>query len=193
LTIVVSVNVNMQPYGNPGSIGEPLGIWAGEANVLGDASGGRIQVVFRPAEPAGSPTLDDQRRQYVWFTDGAQVLANTDMGDVSTQVFTHWARANSALGARFGHVKVVASRTNGVVFVPSEDLLNDRVPRMPQFWDSQELAVGGVALLQLQVTINTDTQNYEFRCYGRYYDKQLLTNRAFGRLVMPVGVSQFEG
>jgi len=35
--------------------------------------------------------------------------------------------------------------------------------------------------------------NYRIEIMGRYYDKQVLSNRAFGRLIAPEAVSQFEG
>jgi len=185
LSVTATATTRFTAYGNPGSIGEPSGLFAGEINATGDASGGTVTADFG--------TNESERLQFVWFFDGVDVIANTNPGRVSREILTHWARANSAIGQRFAHRKNVPTATDGAVFYPTEDLMSDYITRTPVFWDTQELAVGSTRLCTIRAATNTLATSYEFRIYGRYYDKQILNNRGFGRLVSPAAVSQFEG
>lgn len=193
MAIFAEVVVGHFPYGNPGSVGEPLGIWAGESNVTGDATGGAVDVDFEPQNPALTPTLADQRRQYVYFIDDAMIIVDSNPGQLSAQVSPHWARANSAIGARFrGVISRDALTTDGNLFAPIGLLVPDS-SRTPIFWDTQELAGANNQIVRLTAENNVLAADYEFRAWGRYYDRQVLSNRAFGRLISPVAVSQFEG
>ena len=51
MAIQATVALLEQPYGNPGSLGEPLGLWSGDANVLGDATGGDIAAYLECRSP----------------------------------------------------------------------------------------------------------------------------------------------
>ena len=194
MTIAVDIIVLNVPYGNPGSLGEPLGLWTGRTNVTGDASGGFIQVRFEPQNPTTTPTLDDQRRQYVWFIDAAGIISDAaGAGNMMSRIQTHWARPNSALSNPLDMPKNVDSVSDGQNNAPIEPLIPAAWQRIPIFWDTQELAAGGNTLLELQVENNVDLANYTFSAYGRYYDRQILSNRGFGRLISPVAMSQFVG
>lgn len=193
MAVAVTIVVLNVPYGNPGSVGEPLGIWTGKAAVVGDASGGSVECRFVPQNPTTTPTLDDQRQQYVWFLDAVGILTDQDEGNVSARLQTHWARSNTLLGPPLDVAIVLDTIFDGVVFGPIINLVPKEWSRIPIFWDTQELASGGLALAQLSVQTNTLNTNYTFSVAGRYYDRQVLSNRAFGRLISPVAVSQFEG
>jgi len=193
MPITTDVVVLNQPYGNPGSLGEPLGIWSGRATIVGDASGGDIQLRFQPQNPALTPTLDDQRLQYVWFVDGANITANGTPGALGCKIVAHWARSNAAISPA-GEVQWAdLSRFDGLHFTSIRTLVPPGWERMPIFWDTQELTVGNSTIVHLQAETNTNTVTYNFAAYGRYYDKQILSNRGFGRLISPPAVSQFEG
>jgi len=181
LSIVVTVNAGLFPYGNPASLGEPLGIWTGEANVTGDASGGFIQVSFA----AAVAPLPDERRQYIFFCDGLSLSATTDPGSISGAILTHWARANSALGDRFRHQISRPSLNAGGGFFPQGPLMETYMTRMPIFFDEVSIGVSEVRLIQLNAETNTLATVYLARAYGRYYDRQILSNRSFGRLISP--------
>lgn len=193
MSIVGRVVVGNFPYGNPGSLGEPLGIWTGEQDLTGDASGGFVVASFIPQNPTDTPTLPDQRRQYVYFVDGVGISANTDPGNLGVDIFAHWARSNSALTNRFTHQLHRDAITDGSTFAPSGPLMQDYMRRTPIFWDTQELAANSDIIVTLHAQTNTLATVYQARCYGRYYDRQVLSNRAFGRLISPVAQSQFEG
>jgi len=194
VAISVDVVVLQVPYGNPGSLGEPLGLWTGRATVTGDASGGDIQVRFVPQNPTTTPLLDDQRLQYVWFIDAACAFNDAgDPGNISARIQTHWARPNSALPNPLDMVKTVDSRPDGLIIGPVDELIPAAWQRIPIFWDSQELVAGNVSLVHLQIQANVDLSGNTFSAYGRYYDRQILSNRGFGRLISPEAVSQFEG
>lgn len=182
------------PYGNPGSLGEPLGIWIGTASVVGDASGGDIETRFVPQNPSTTPLLDDQRRQYVWFIDAAGIHSNGGaIGNLSARLQTHWARPNAALASPLQVVIVRDSLDDGLITGPDGLLIPQAWQRIPIFWDTQELASGNNVLVHLQIENNVNTIGYTLSAYGRYYDRQILSNRGFGRLISPEAVSQFEG
>jgi len=189
-TTVVVLNV---PYGNPGSVGEPLGIWTGRANLVGDATGGAVELVFVPQNPTTTPTLDDHRRQYVWFIDAAGIIVDAEPMAGGARIQTHWARPNSALPNPLDMLMVHDFRSLAGFFGPIEPLIPDAWQRIPIFFDTQELASGNNTLVTLRCLTNVDLANYTFSAYGRYYDRSILSNRAFGRLISPVAVSQFEG
>lgn len=192
MTISVFIIAGNFPYGNPGSLGEPLGLWVGEADVTGDASGGFIEVAFEPQNPTETPLLPDQRRQYVYFVDGVSMQANSDPGNFWVSIDMHMARSNIALAERFRYRVAVDTLAAGGSFVPSRPMLDSHVPRIPIFWDPQELAAGSDIIVNLRAEVNTLATIYNMRAYGRYYDRQVLSNRAFGRLISPVAISQFE-
>ena len=192
LSIDLTVVVLNQPYGNPGSLGEPLGMWSGVAPVGGDATGGFTRVTFVPQNPTTTPLLEDQRRQYVWFVDGAS--HHEGPGDpifVSVEVFTHWARPNAALAMPALYQKVIDESATISQFRPRENLIPPPVQRLPLFWDTQELAGTNNQLVVLAVNTNVNNNEAEYSVYGRYYDRQILANRGFSRLVSPPAISQF--
>lgn len=192
LTIDVNVVVLNQPYGNPGSLGEPLGVFSGAAAVGGDASGGFTRVTFVPQNPSDTPTLPDQRRQYVWFLDGATIrVAGTTPGSIAVEVFTHWARPQVALAMPALYQNVALVTIVAGSFFPRGRLLTDQMSRLPIFWDTQELAATNNQICRLTLGVNNDNDESEFSCYGRYYDRQILANRGFSRLVSPPAISQF--
>ncbi len=179
-------------YGNPASLGEPLGLWAGEANVTGDGTGGHVQVGFEPQNPTATPTLPDQRREYIYFVDGIGFASNGEPGLITAHIPMHMARSNVALARRFHWHKSTTSANQGNgTFVPTEDLVGAHTSRMPVFWDTQELASSNDIIVEIFASINTNAVVYRYRCYGRYYDRQLLANRSFGRLVAPPPVAPF--
>jgi len=171
-------------YGNPESVGEPLGLWGVQSDVTGDASGGFLQVSCRPQNPTDTPTLDDRRRQYVYFLDYATIFANTEPGPLTAEVRMHFARSNAAITPPIRAVvtrDALQGQTN--LFSPDAPLLPPNVERWPIFWDTQELAAGDDNIVILSALINTLATIYRVRAFGRYYDRQILSNRAFGRLV----------
>ncbi len=194
MSIENDIVVLQVPYGNPGSLGEPLGLWTGRATVVGDASGGDVQLRFVPQNPTTTPTLDDQRLQYVWFIDAAGIVTTAGaVGNLSARIQTHWARPNSALPNPLDMARVNGPLFDGLTTVPTEPLIPAAWQRIPIFWDTQELLSGNNVLVHLQAQTNTLNANYTFSAYGRYYDRQILSNRGFGRLISPPAVSQFEG
>lgn len=150
-------------------------------------------MVFAPQNPTTTPLLDDQRLQYVWFIDAACVFADGPPGNLGARLNTHWARSNSALPNPLDVALTSLTILNGLLQTPERPLIPDAWQRIPIFWDTQELATGNSVLVQLFAGSNVLGRNYTFSAYGRYYDKQILSNRAFGRLISPVAVSQFEG
>ena len=192
MSIDLTVVVLNQPYGNPGSLGEPLGMFSGVAPVAGDATGGFIRVTFVPQNPTTTPTLDDQRRQYVWFVDGASIhMGASDPGKMSVEIFTHWARPNAALAMPALYQTAVFGRVTAAQFKPEFPMIPQGISRLPIFWDTQELAGTNNQIVVLTLQTNVNNDEGEFSCYGRYYDRQILSNRGFGRLVSPPAVSQF--
>jgi len=194
LSVTNTIIVGEFAYGNPGSFGEPLGIWNGQALQTGDASGGQVLAVFKPQNPTDTPTLTDRRREYIYFLDGAGLSANTDPTAMQVEVDLHFARANVAITPPFRQATAslsVRAQTNA--FVPSRDLISDAMRRWPIFWDSQELAGTQNSLANLGFLTNTLNTLYRTHVWGRYYDRQILSNRAFSRLISPAAISQFEG
>jgi len=193
LTIDVRVVLLNQPYGNPGSLGEPLGIFSGAAAIGGDATGGFTRVTFVPQNPTETPTLPDHRRQYVWFLDGVTVHDGpTTPSSMVFEVFTHWARANVALAVPAVYQIVKVSGGAAGQFFPNGEVLTPAISRLPIFWDTQELAGTNNQIVRITLQNNINNNESEFSCYGRYYDRQLLANRGFGRSVQPPAISQFE-
>ena len=189
----MTVVVLNAPYGNPGSFGEPLGHFSGMAPIGGDASAGFTRVTFVPQNPTTTPTLPDHRRQYVWFLDGATVHdGSTSPNDIGVEVFTHWARANQAVAVPAVFQQTVPSRLVAGQFFPAGILLPTAISRLPIFWGPQELAGTSNAIVRITLETNVNNNESEFSCYGRYYDRQILSNRGFGRLVAPPAISQFE-
>jgi len=160
--------------------------------VGGDATGGFTRVTFVPQNPTTTPTLDDQRRQYVWFLDGATVHDGSGApSDIVVEVFTHWARANAALAVPAVYQINSSSQSAAGNFFPRILLLPDVISRLPIFWDTQELAGTNNQIVRITLEANIDNNESEFSCYGRYYDRQILANRGFGRLISPPAISQF--
>lgn len=192
MTLAVQIVVGNFPYGNPASLGEPLGLWMGDANVTGDATGGFLAINFVPQNPTDTPTLADQRRQYIYFCDGLQLVSAADPGNVEGRVNTHWARSNSALLDRFEDDVVRDMLAVRGIFVPDGSLISRQAHRMPIFWDTEELVSGTNGLCSVFAENNLNANLYRARCYGRYYDRQLLSNRSFGRLVSPPPVAPLD-
>lgn len=188
------VNLLFQPYGNPGSSGEPLGLVLGSAALVGDASGGVVQLVWRVQNIQDSPTLPDFRRRYLFFIDAMRMTANGDPGNWSVQLATHVARPNGTITPSVDIFEGGSTITDGLTFVPSRPVLDQKISHFPIFWDSQEFVAAAsltVALMQFQT--NTLNVTYNFRVYGRYYDQVVTGQRGFGRLIQPAAISQFEG
>jgi len=195
LTIAVDINVLLAPYGNPGSVGEPLGLLVGTVVIVGDASGGFVQVTWVVQNPTNNPTLQDQRLQYVFFVDDIRSTVDAaGTGNIEALVFSHMDRANSALGPPFTHREVNGS-VNGAAGVRTNTnpWLQGLTSRLPIFWAPRELADNLGNIAEVNFGTNVDMANYRIEIMGRYYDKQVLSNRAFGRLIAPEAVSQFEG
>jgi len=190
LTGASQVGIQHIPYGNPASLGEPFGLWAGEADVAGDASGGHILLDFGPSSPITAPTLPDQRRQYVYFVDGAMITGGPSDPDTFTcQIDMHMARANFALDRRYFHSLSTTTSLVAGLWSPDRSLIDHHMIRTPVFWDTQELAIGTAHIVRLVAAVNVDGNEHRFRAFGRYYDRQLLANRSFGRLVAPPPVA----
>jgi len=193
MSISNDIVVLQAPYGNPGSLGEPLGIWTGKSTVVGDASGGHVQVRFVPQNPTTTPTLDDQREQYVWFVTAAGIIGGSQPGNLLSRIQPHWARSNAALSPPVDYGIVVDSLEAGTGFFPGIPLIPLEWQRIPIFWAPRELAAGNNVLVDLVAETNTLAANYTFSAHGQYYDKQILGNRGFGRLIAHPAISQFEG
>lgn len=182
-----------QPYGNPGSLGEPLGIWSGAADVAGDATGGFVSISFEPRNPVLTPTLDDARRQYVYFADGVSIVvpSSLDVGFMSASYETHWARANVAitLGSRW--IMSAQSINIGNTRTSLQPLHAPEISRFPMYWDPQDLDGVENRMVTLRIQTNDILALYQGKAWGRYYDRQILANRAFSRLVSPAAISQF--
>jgi len=188
-----AIGIQHTPYGNPASFGEPRGLWTGEADVAGDATGGFIRVAFVPQSPITTTVIADQRRQYVYFVDGATIEGGPAfIATYTVAVIAHWARANFALDRRFFWTKTVETLEVAGQRVAREFLIEAQMQRTPIFWDTQELAIGTAELVVLTVDGNVNNNEHRFRAYGRYYDRQLLSNRSFGRLVAPPPVAPGE-
>lgn len=192
MSIVVRIVVGNFAYGNPASLGEPLGLWQGQALVTGDATLGRIDVDFVPQNPTDTPTLDDQRRQYVYFVDGISGVTDpaADPGTVEATISTHFARAN-ALIAGFQSVVARDMLSTGRTFAPIGDLMPPGGNRIPIFWDTQELGGTLNAIVTVVFSANILALTYTVGAYGRYYDRQVLSNRSFGRLISPPPLAPF--
>lgn len=193
MTIDVIIVAGNFPYGNPGSLGEPLGLWNAQAAIVGDASGGFVRATFVPQNPTTTPTLADQRLQYVYFVDGVRITGGEEVGNFGLAIRTHFARANQALSTPFSIEVARDGIATANVFAPSGDLFSAYMSRIPIFWDTQELRSGTVFIVQLAAQTNVLAANYRMDAYGRYYDRAVVGNRAFGRLVSPEAVSQFQG
>lgn len=192
MSIAARIVIGEFPYGNPASLGEPLGLFNGQALLTGDATGGQVSVSFVCQNPTDTPTLSDHRRRYVYFIDAAAMQANGDQGNVSFQIQCHMARANSVAAAPFFTGQSSPTIFDGLNFFPSSPLVGPQTTRMPIFWDTQELATNQDIMFTLRAENNVNLTAYSYRVYGRYYDRQLLANRSFGRLVAPPPVAPGE-
>lgn len=194
MTVAVVINVGLFPYGNPGSLGEPLGILTGTVVVTGDASGGFVQVSWVVQNPTNNPTLADQRRQYVLFVDDIRTTVNTDPGNADINIFTHSDRPNTALSIPFTHREVSDFIVGAAgVFSNSTRWLQGTTSRLPIFWAPQELATNIGPIAEVNFQNNVLAGSYRVEIAGRYYDHGILSQRGFGRLIAPEAVSQFEG
>ena len=194
MAIAVVVNVGLFPYGNPGAPGEPLGLLGGTVVVTGDASGGTVQVGWVVQNPTTNPTLPDQRLQYIFFVDDMRTTADGNPNDIDISVFTHFDRPNVALGPPFTHRETSGTNLGAFgLFTNTSPWLDGRTSRMPIFWSPRELAdnIGNIAEVNFET--NTNLASYRAEILGRYYDRQLLSQRGFGRLIAPTALSQFEG
>lgn len=195
MTVAVTINVLLTPEGNPGSVGEPLGHLVGTVVVVGDASGGFLQVGWVVQNPTNNPTLPDQRLGNLFFIDDVRTTVNQNPGNADLNIFTHGDRPNVALGPPFTHREVndFIVGANGVFSNAGPWLPNGATSRLPIFWNPRELAdnIGNIAEVNFQT--NVDLASYRVEIFGRYYDKSVLSNRAYGRLISPVALSQFEG
>lgn len=193
MAIDVNVVVLEQPYGNPGSFGEPLGIYSGAADLAGDATGGTIQLAFVPRNPFTTAGLPDARREFVYFTDGVslRILDSIGPGSIRAEYRTHWARANAAIGNNSRHIISSTPINIDGEWTSRDPLYHDYIARFPQFWSSDNLGGQDIDLVFFRIEINENGATYELRCWGRYYDKQILANRAFGRLIQPPAITQF--
>jgi len=188
-----NVNVAEFPYGNPGSVGEPLGMWFGEQDITGDATGGTVIGSFMVQNLIDNPTLIDHRNRYVYFVDALDAVVTADGGFWSTQVFTHNARANVAIATRHRHVAAGDLVNNGSVFVPDQKMWGPDLRQEPFFWEPQELIGAFNTWIQFQFSTNVNAATYALRCKGRYYDRAILTQRGLARLIQPAAVTQFQG
>jgi len=194
VSIGVEIVVLEQPYGNPGSLGEPLGLWMGTAVIAGDMSGGAVELGWVPQNPLITPLLSDKRREHVYFCDGGsmQTLGSTSPGEHVVSYETHWAPANVALPQQFAYRFIGSTITQGTVHQPREPIYADYVARMPIFWEASQLGlISQSKLATMTWEVNNVANSYRALIYGRYYDRQILANRAFSRLVSPPAVSQW--
>lgn len=192
MSVSGTIIVGEFPAGNPGSVGEPLGLWNAQATLTGDASGGFVNANFEPQNPTTTPALPDHRLRYLYFVDGVRATAST-AGNAMAIVIMHMERSNSGLANPFAHRRAVQTIADGTgLFIPSRPLLDPQLTRMPLYWRPQELLAENI-LLQLFWENNVLAATYRFDCYGRYYDLAVVGQRGFGRLISPAAVSQFEG
>jgi hypothetical protein len=149
-----------------------------------------IQVV--PQNPTDTPTLEDQRRQYVYFVDGMNLSTNADVGNMVGDIFTHTARSNVLLTPPFEEMIVRRGLDRGgAIFAPEGPLMSDGAHRYPIFWDTQELAGVQNQICVIGAQNNVLAVQYRMRAFGRYYDRQVLSNRSFGRLISPPPIVPF--
>lgn len=192
MSVSGTIIVGEFPAGNPGSVGEPLGLWNAQATLTGDATGGFVNANFEPQNPTTTPLLADHRRRYLYFVDGVRATGSV-AGAAMAIVIMHMERSNSAISNPFAHRRVVQTLDDGTgIFVPTRPLIDPGMSRMPIYWRPQELLAENI-LLQLFWENNVAAATYRFDCYGRYYDVAVLGTRMFGRLIAPAAISQFEG
>lgn len=192
MSVIVAINVGEFPKGNPGSLGEPLGIWNAQAAITGDASGGFVALQLRPQNPISTPGAADHRRQYAYFVDGVHLTSEAAMNH-SVSIFMHMERSNNALANPFSYVRVRPAIDDGRgIFIAGGPLFEEQVSRMAVWWEAQEL-IAEEFIMQLIWETNVDLDSYRGEAYGRYYDRQIVGNRGFGRLIAPPAISQFEG
>ena len=168
-----------------------MGLFLGQGVQTGDGTGGNVEVAFRPQNPTDTPTLADQRLQYIYFVDGVQMSANQDPGNAFARIVLHMARANVAIAPPFQHLQAFDMIDDGLAFSPTRPPIADHWTRTPVFWDPQELLSGNNNIVQLGYENNVNLAAYTSAVFGRYYGRQVLGNRAFGRLISPAAISQF--
>jgi len=167
-------------------------MWVGVAGVAGDATAGFTRVTFVPQNPATTPTLDDHRRVYMWMLDGVSINDGAvDPLSCSVEIFNHWASPGGFAAAGVWYQKTVDMSETGGQFKPLTSLVDPEVARMPIFWDNAAIPFTPAEIVRLTLQRNTDNNEATFIAWGRYYDRQVLANRAFGRLVQPAAISQF--
>ena len=181
MTIGTFSDVALLPVGHPLKLADPMGVWTGEANVTGDASGGVIGHSFVV------PT--DAERRFVFTIDWVTMVTDTavDPGNALIVVHQHHELANVTLDdERRAIVDTLLTAAN---FTAQFHLLTDWLSRHPIWWRRD---FGGTQaerrLLQLVFGTNNNTQIIQPRAGGRFFDARILASPDFARL-LPGGVT----
>lgn len=175
MTIAVFAAIAELPAGVPGRIGDPLGVFGGESNVLGDATGGSLTLAFMVPN---FPNPLELARVYVidWVSAEADDLV--DFGALRVAVVHHHELANVTLDNTRTHI--VPADLTAVVRVAQTADLQRWLSAMPVWWRRDLGGTDGERMfVRLSVGVNNLGQTIRFRVGGRYYDARVLATRDF--------------
>lgn len=175
MAVSVDVEVAEIPAGIPARLADPVGIWTGQADVTGDATGTFVALAW---DVDATST-----RRFVYVIDTMSVTATTasDVGNCRVTVRNRMALANVNLDATREAV-VDFAVADGDRQVADFHLLKDFMRSFPIFWQRD---FGGVQIVRTVIQNNIDTVVYTFRIGGRFWDARILGSRDFQALWRP--------
>lgn len=180
MTIATRSNVGLFGVGSHARVGDPLGIWGGQADITGDASGGHLEHGFMA--PDGS------ERRHVYVVDYASVSTGggADPGNCEFGIRFHHELANVTLDD-IKHT-VVDTLLAGTIRVAAIGLEESFLRSWPIYW-RRDLGQSDVeqefTFMRLETNVNLQVVRY--RAGGRFFDARVLSSRDFWEL-FPGGV-----
>lgn len=178
MAILTFSNIGFFAAGMPTRLGEPLGVFGGEANLTGDASGSTLEHGFMI--PAG----DEQRM--VLVVDWAQTETDTaavSPGDLRVAILHHHELANVTLENT--RATSFAVRQPGNIFTYELSPFPQWARAMPVWWRRDLGGTDGERMFVRFTLNNINLQVYRFRIGGRFFDARILASPDWHRLVFP--------
>ena len=152
---------------------DPLGVWGVRTIVTGDATGGTTKVIVQvPAVIAGAYV-------YTCYSVNASPIGISTSGQLfKVRLLTNWPDMDAGLVGVQGYsthrqaVLLGSANFTPPNSGPGSNMLspNDRFlllfdPRITQ---------GSFSLVEMEIDVNTDTQDMAFECWGYYWDRGVL-------------------
>ncbi len=176
MAIATAVEVIESPQWPQHDIRDPLGVWGARVGVTGNATGSGIKVAFDVAAA--------KRSAYVYTCYSAQAVLLT--GTVPStkllkiRLLTNWPNVDPIPNVQaYGSAKIVtwgaSSTFSAPIALPLEPLITEPDRFLLLFDPRQQVTLGTMTIVELELGDNVDTDTYSFEAYGYFWDRSVMT------------------